>query len=191
MVDKYPNEPHGEGEVPFFDDAEFNKQFSRIEKLTTAHLLLAKAYELDAILSDSGVTKKFVNKSAGTVLGGNYPFYHIRVKLKPKNRTVTDIKVAALRFPSQIGLNSVQLDKLYIAFEDSLGDHIIYLSPDQCSAVDPQIAFKDPGQGSVIPPGPDGLYQASDMELLAIEEILGLDSIFEPDLQPNNPDIKA
>lgn len=191
MVDRYPEQPHGEGEQPFFNDPEFLKQWGRMEKLSMAHAFLAKAYELDAKLTASGVTKKFVTKSAGDAEGGRYRFYHVRVKLKPKNRVDTSIPVVALRFPSAVGFKEVAPDKLYIAYEKDDTEHLFYLSADQYSRLDPSLAFREPGEGTVFPPSPDGLTAVTDMELLELETILGVNSDFEPDLQPNKPDISA
>ncbi len=191
MVDRYPDEPHGEGSEPFFADFEFQRQWGRMEKLAVAHSFLARAFDLDKKLTESGVTKKFVSRSTGDVAGGRYPFFHLRVKLKPKNRVDTDILVAALRFPSTIGFHEVTADKLYVAYEDAEGEHLFYLSADQYSRLDPHRAFRQPGEGSVFPPDPDGLSAVTDMELLALESILGVESVFEPDLQQNKPDITA
>lgn len=195
MVDKHPDagQPQGEGDKPFFVDPEFQRRSDRLSKIATAHDLLRQAFDLDAMLGSGSVTKNFVTRSGGDAKGGRYPFFHFRVKLKPKNRTDTDIPVVALRFPSEIGFQNLITDKLYIAYEDSTGEeHILYLSAEQCSRIeDPRLAFAEPGEGTVLAPNPDALSPATEMDLLVLESILGLHSEFEPDLQPNDPDISA
>lgn len=191
MVERDPNIPQdNEGQPAFFDDPEFIKQWSRLEKLTAAHAILAHAQELDDKLHDQKLTKSFLSKSAGDAQGGNYPFPHLRVKLKPKNHSATPIKVVALRYPTDISF-SHQLDKLYVAYEDPEGEHMFYLSANQYSRLTPALAFVDPGEGTVLEPRADGLTHVDDMDLVLLESILGANGDFEPDLQPHVPDIAA
>lgn len=191
MVDRYPDRPQdNEGQAAFFSDFEFDRTFFRMEKIAVAHALLAKATELDGELVDKGLTKKFVSKSAGESEGGRYTFPHLRVKLKPKNHSKTDITVVALRFPSDIQFNPVQ-DKLYVAYENPTGEHAFYLSAGQYSRLEPDAAFHSPGMGVVLEPDVSALTSVDAFELLALESILGTDGQFEPDLQDHNPDVAA
>lgn len=168
-------------------DAEFTKTWSRIEKLGAGHRMLSRAAELDTLLGVGGLTRSFLINSGGDV---KYPFPHFRVKLKTKNREESDIKVAVLRYPQAFGGN-LYSDKLYIAYEDTSGEHSFYLSPDQYSVLDPAAAFTSLGEGTVYEPNVLGLTRVQDEHLLALESLLGLSSDFEPDLQANSPNVAA
>lgn len=195
MVDRYPNnqpDPAEEGRVPSFAnyDPSFESRWARLEKISRAHTLLGIARQLDGDLQGK-LTKGFLSRSGGETKGGKYPFPHLRLKLKPKNRALTDVKVVALRFPSDVDNRNLHVGKLYVAYEDSSGEHTFYLSAEQYSNLDPKIAFASEGAGTVLPPLVEGLTAAQDIDLLVLETILGDNPDFELDLQPHQPDIGA
>jgi len=193
MVERHGFKEEGRGDEPYFisSDPEFEASLGRLDKLARAEALFATAFELDSLLSSGGLTKSFVHRSPGTAAGGSYPFPHIRLKLKPKNRAVSDISVVALRLPTDINSTPITHGRLYVAYIDSAGDHSFYLSTDQYSKLDGKLAFAEFGDGGVFPPSPDGLTAVNDEELFMLETILGENSDFELDLQRHGLEVKA
>ena len=193
MVDRDPfkyNDSSDKDESPFFAkyDLVFEQNWSRIEMLSRAHSLLGRANDLDNDLKDK-LTKRFLSRSGGDAEDGKYRFHHLRLKLKPKNRIATDVRVVALRFPTDEHYNLFP-DKLYIAYEDSYGEHATYLSADQYSKIDPKVAFSEPDAGTVLPPCVEGLTAASEIDELLLQSILRANPDFELDLQDNKSDVR-
>lgn len=178
--------------MPFFSIPESPDTLSapqRFEKLLKFYALLEKAIELDTNLqSGPEITKRFVVSSGGNE---RYPFPHFRVKLRPKNRTSSDISVVALRYPAQglIGLNNRPSgDQVYLGWESNDGDEDFFvLDSIAFSRLELPIAFRatdDMGGWPSIAARTS--TDASD--IFHLEQVL---QDFEPDLQHLATDVKV
>ena len=182
--------PSDDGNEPFSTDPEFAERFHRIEQLSYARAYLARAEALDEKMGDSPLSRSFVSTTGG---GGKYPFQHLRIKLKPKNRVSSDLEVVVLRFPTteKSSGREVNDNKLYVAWQSHGIETAYLLSVDSFSTIDLSHGF-DPTdldeQGEY--PSPSALKPADDMAHFTLTTILD-HSEFEPDLQAHDPEVTA
>lgn len=193
MVDPERQPTQDEGDSPFFNDqrtdAEFSMVCTRIEQIATAHSLLSRALELDRGLAQAGeISKSFVSRSGGN---DRYPFAHYRIKLRPKNRVKSGIRVSAIRFPTdgieEIGSQFVA-ERLFVSWEMQTGtEHAYVLDSEAFSRLEIEHAFEQPDDSGRWP-SLDARTQTDSIDQFHLASIL---SDFEPDLQTHDSDLKA
>ncbi|MBP9738320.1 hypothetical protein KBD20_01390 [Candidatus Saccharibacteria bacterium] len=190
MVDKESNHTHNEGESPVFSEAEsrdLQRAFNHAQ-LQRAYVILSLSLHHDQEMARfSDITKSFVSHSVET---DTYPFAHYRVKLLPKNRVQSQIKVAAVRFPAEgypDALGLAENDGVYIAWETLDGvEHTFVLDEDEFSRIDLSRAFQ-PEQPSHVP-NDESRTPTDATEQFLLEIIL---NDFEQDLQVHTDSIEV